>query len=49
MSETLRELSIIEYGASPKEIRSQDYTPIGIYGTGGLLGFSTKALFVVIW
>jgi len=45
MSESLRNLSTIEYGASPKEIRSQDYTPISIYGTGGLVGFSNKVLF----
>lgn len=45
MSETLRNLSTIEYGASPKEIRSIDYTPIGIYGTGGLVGSAIKALF----
>jgi type I restriction enzyme S subunit len=45
MSKSLRNLSIIEYGASPKEIRSQDYTPIGIYGTGGLVGFSQQVLF----
>lgn len=45
MSETLRNLSTIEYGASPKEIRSVDYTPIGIFGTGGFVGSATKALF----
>ena len=45
MSESLRTLSDIEYGASPKEIRAKDYTPIGIYGTGGLVGYSVKALF----
>ena len=45
MSESLRNLSTIEYGASPKEIRSNDYTSIGIYGTGGLVGSATKPLF----
>jgi type I restriction enzyme S subunit len=45
MSETLRNLSTIEYGASPKVIRANDSTPIGIYGTGGLVGSATKALF----
>jgi len=45
MSESLRNLSTIEYGASPKEIRSNDSTSIGIYGTGGLVGSATKPLF----
>ena len=45
MSEALRKLSSIEYGASPKEIRANDFTPIGIYGTGGFVGYSEKALF----
>ena len=45
MSESLRNLSTIEYGASPKEIRASDYTDIGIYGTGGLVGSATKPLF----
>ena len=45
MHESLKNLSTIEYGASPKEIRSNDYTSIGIYGTGGLVGSATKSLF----
>jgi len=45
MSESLRNLSTIEYGASPKEIRSNDSTAIGIYGTGGLVGSAIKPLF----
>jgi type I restriction enzyme S subunit len=45
MSDSLRSLSNIEYGASPKEIRAEDYTPTGIYGTGGLVGYSKKVLF----
>lgn len=45
MSESLRQLSDIEYGSSPREIRAQDYTPIGIYGTGGQVGHAEKALF----
>lgn len=45
MNSSLRELSDIEYGASPKEIRADDKTSIGIYGTGGLLGHATKSLF----
>ncbi len=45
MSESLKKLSTIEYGASPKKIRSNDYTSIGIYGTGGLVGSATKPLF----
>ncbi len=45
MNESLKDLSTIEYGASPKEIRSNDYTSIGIYGTGGLVGSATKSLF----
>ena len=45
MNSSLRELSDIEYGASPKEIRADDKTSIGIYGTGGFLGHATKSLF----
>lgn len=45
MSESLRVLSSIEYGASPKEIRVQDYTPIEIYGTGGKVGYAAASLF----
>ena len=45
MNSSLRELSDIEYGASPKEIRANDRTPIGIYGTGGFLGHATRSLF----
>lgn len=45
MSSSLRELSDIEYGASPKEIRADDKTSIGIYGTSGFLGHATRSLF----
>lgn len=45
MNSSLRELSDIEYGASPKEIRADDKTSIGIYGTSGFLGYATKSLF----
>ncbi|HPD57762.1 MAG TPA: restriction endonuclease subunit S [Smithellaceae bacterium] len=45
MSSSLRELSDIEYGASPKEIRANDRTQFGIYGTSGFLGYATKPLF----
>lgn len=45
MRESLRDLANIEYGASPKEIRSNDTTNIGIFGTGGCVGYSTKPLF----
>ncbi|NLD35236.1 MAG: restriction endonuclease subunit S [Desulfatiglans sp.] len=45
MSEPLRELANIEYGASPKEIRVGVKTEIKIFGTGGLMGYSCKPLF----
>lgn len=45
MNSSLRELSDIEYGASPKEIRADDKTPVSIYGTSGFLGYATKSLF----
>ena len=45
MSESLRELAIVEYGASPKEIRVENETPINIFGTGGLVGYSRIPLF----
>ncbi len=45
MYKALRELCVIEYGASPKAIRSEDITNIGIYGTGGLVGYSKQPLF----
>jgi type I restriction enzyme, S subunit len=45
MNSSLRELSDIEYGASPKEIRADDKTSIGIYGTSGFLGHATRSLF----
>jgi len=45
MSESLRELAIVEYGASPKEIRVQDATGIKIFGTGGFVGYSRMPLF----
>lgn len=45
MNSSLRELSDIEYGASPKEIRADDKTSISLYGTSGFLGFATKSLF----
>jgi len=45
MSSSLRELSDIEYGASPKEIRADDKTSIGIYGTSGFLGHASRSLF----
>lgn len=45
MNSSLRELSDIEYGASPKEIRADDKTPVSIYGTSGFLGYATKPLF----
>lgn len=45
MNSSLRELSDIEYGASPKEIRAGDKTSIGIYGTSGFLGHATRSLF----
>lgn len=45
MNSSLRDLSDIEYGASPKEIRASDRTQIGIYGTSGFLGHANKSLF----
>jgi len=45
MSESLRTLAQVEYGASPREIRADDFTSIGIYGTGGHLGYATRPLF----
>ena len=39
------ELAIVEYGASPKEIRVETETPFKIWGTGGLVGYSRKPLF----
>jgi len=45
MSKTLRELALVEYGASPKEIRVQDATGINIFGTGGFVGYSRIPLF----
>lgn len=45
MSESLRELAIVEYGASPKEIRVKNETQIKIFGTGGLVGYSRIPLF----
>ena len=45
MSSSLRELSDIEYGASPKDIRANDRTSFNIYGTSGFLGYATQPLF----
>lgn len=45
MSDSLRDLANIEYGASPKEIRVEYGTPFKIYGSGGLVGYSKVALF----
>ena len=45
MSESLRELAVVEYGASPKEIRVENETAIKIFGTGGLVGYSRTPLF----
>ena len=45
MNSSLRELSDIKYGASPKDIRADDRTPVNIYGTSGFLGYATQSLF----
>jgi type I restriction enzyme, S subunit len=45
MSESLRELANVEYGASPKEIRAESQTPYKIFGTGGFVGYSVLPLF----
>jgi type I restriction enzyme S subunit len=45
MNKTLKTIAYIEYGASPKEIRTEETTPIPIYGTGGVQGYAIKPLF----
>ena len=41
---TLGELVTIKYGKNQKRVQSEDGT-IPIYGTGGLMGYSTQALY----
>ncbi len=45
MTKTVKDLCRLEYGASPKQIRSDDNTGICIYGTGGFVGYSKEPLF----
>ena len=45
MIKIVKDLCRIEYGASPKQIRSDDNTGICIYGTGGFVGYSKEPLF----
>ncbi len=45
MSNSLRELAVIEYGASPKEIRVDYISAFKIFGTGGLVGYAKEFLF----
>jgi len=45
MNNSLRELAVVEYGASPKEIRVDFTTPFKIYGTGGCVGYAKDFLF----
>ena len=45
MSESLRKLAIVEYGASPKGIRADHTTHFKIYGTGGCVGYAKEFLF----
>jgi type I restriction enzyme, S subunit len=45
MSNSLRLLADIEYGASPRDIRAKDVTSIPIFGTGGIQGYAIKPLF----
>ena len=42
---SLKEVSAIEYGASPKSITSNDITNIPIFGSSGNLGYATQSLF----
>jgi type I restriction enzyme S subunit len=44
MRKSLRELALVEYGASPSLVRNQDGN-YPIYGTGGVQGFASRSLF----
>jgi len=45
MSNLLRELALVEYGASPKGVRVNYKSPFKIFGTGGVVGFAKTFLF----
>lgn len=45
MNNLLQDLAVVEYGASPRDIKSDFRTDYAIYGTGGKVGYSKLPLF----